>query len=113
MTIGRNPVVRAMSADHGSEPFPLLRDGLVAATPQFGRNLVQFGHHPLPLRMPVQEELSRSRAPADVREPEEVEGLRRPGEAALVSTIKRIAPEGDEARLFGVQFQPELRESLA
>jgi len=48
-----------------------------------------------------------------MREPEEVEGLRLPVEAALVSTVECVAPERDEARLFGVQLQRELRESLA
>jgi len=102
-----------MSAYHGPKPRALLRDGLVAPPPQVGRDLVQFGHHPLPLRVPVQEELPRPRAPADVREPEEVEGLRLPVEAALTSAIERVAPEGDEARLLGVQLQRELYESLA
>jgi hypothetical protein len=76
MSIGGNAVIRHVPAYHRVEPSPLLRDGLVAAPLDLAPELVQLRRHPPPLRLPSQEEPSRPRASADMREPEKVEGIR-------------------------------------
>ena len=83
--VRRNRVVRHVPAHYRVEPSPLLRDGLVAAPLHFARELVQFRRHPLPLGLPSQEKLPSPRASADMRQPQEVEGLRLTAETASPS----------------------------
>ena len=73
--VGRNGIVRDVPAHYRVEPSPLLRDGLMATPLHFACELVQLRRHPLPLGVPSQEKLSSPRASANVRQPQEVEGL--------------------------------------
>lgn len=62
--------------------------------------------------MPGQQEASPAGLPADVNQPEETEGLRRTSLTSSQPLRVRIAPELDESRLVGVQFQLELAQPL-
>ena len=100
------------SAHHGAEPFPLLGNGLVPAPAQFGLDLLKFPAHPF-LGCPANDRVHpvASLLPANMREPQEVECLR-PILAASETVRSRVRPKLDQPRLFRMQRQTELLESL-
>jgi len=72
--------------------------------PQLGLHLLQLCLHPLANRLPKKHELSLFRLPADMREAEEVEGLRFT-QTSVLSIRRRVASELDQPRLLRVQLQ--------
>ena len=112
LCICRHPVIAYKSAHHRAEPFPLLGNGLVPAPAQFDLDLLQFPAHPF-LGCPANDRIHpvASLLPANVRETQEVECLR-PTLAAPETVRGRVRPKLDQARLFRMQRQTELLESL-
>ena len=94
-----HPVVAQVPTHNRAQPASHLRDRIVQAPPKLGLHLPQLGLQPLPHRLPEHRKPSVTPLrPADVREPQEVEGLRLP----LTSTpavLGRERPELDQARL--------------
>ncbi len=82
------------------------------ASPEFGLDRLELRLPTLAHRLSQHRELSPPRLPATVREAEKVERLRLPVASAPPVPVRK-ATEFDEARLVGMQRQPELRESLA
>ena len=101
--IRRHSMVGIEAAHHAAEPPALLGDGLMPAPPEVPFDLPQLRSHPWRYRAPDEEKLPRPRLPADVRETEEVEGLRL-AEIPLSATLGRIATELNETGLLGMQF---------
>lgn len=83
------------------------------ASHQVALQLPKLGPHPLPHGPPHQEKPPASCLPADVREAEEVEGLRPALQAAFFSPLRCEQAKGDKPRLVGVQFQREASHSFA
>jgi hypothetical protein len=79
--------------------------------PQADLHLLQLGLHALANRLPKHQKPPLLRLPADVREAEEIEGLRLAQTGAL-SIRRRVASELEEPRLFRVQLQLELLHSF-
>jgi hypothetical protein len=61
---------------HASQPAPLLRDGQMPPSLELGVHLAQLGSHPFRDRDSLQEEAPAPGLGADVRQAQEVEGLR-------------------------------------
>ena len=112
-SVQRHAVVLDVPAHDRPQIGAQLRDGAVHALPQLrlhgpaawpaaavASSAARTVNCPLP------------RLPADVREAEEVEGLRLPLAARLPVSARKAA-ELDQARLLGVQLQAEPREALA
>src|SRR5262245_40860912 len=76
-------------------------------------HLSQLLPQPLPHRPPPQHEFPPLRLPADMREAEEVEGLRLPLLPSLPPTLGGEPTELEEAGLLGVQLQRELPQAFA
>src|ERR1700676_2749247 len=72
-------------------------------------DLVQLGPHAVAPRAPAQLETSGPGAPADMREPEEVECLRLP-KSVPCAISRSMAAELDEACLVRMQRQRERRQ---
>src|SRR6266511_1772908 len=75
-------------------------------------DLGQLGPHPLRDGLALQPEAPGLRLPAIMREAEEVERLGL-ADASRLAGPGGVAPELDEPRLVGMQFQTELRQPLA
>src|SRR2546425_858113 len=88
------------------------RERLVQASPELGLDRLELRLPSLAHRLSQHREPSPPRLPAAMREAEKVEGLRLPV-ASPPSVVRREAAELDQARLVGMQRQPELREPLA
>jgi len=112
LQVGRHPVIANKSAHHRAEPFPLLGNGLVPAPAQFGLDLLKFPAHPF-LGCPANDRIHpiASLLPTNVGEAQEVECLR-PILAAPETVRSRVRPKLDQPRLFRMQRQTELLESL-
>jgi hypothetical protein len=80
--------------------------------PQFVFQRPQLRLPPLPHRLSQHREMPLPGLSAAMREAQEVERFRFPA-ATLSPILLRIAAKLDDARFIGVQFQPELRDSLA
>ena len=87
-----------MPSHHAAQPLPLLGNWEMAATLKFGFDLLQLSPHPRPHRLSLEQEAPAPRFPADVREPEEVEGLRL-SQPPPASVPVRKATKFDEASL--------------
>ena len=105
-------VIAYMPQNDRAHISPLLRDGRVQASPQFGSHLAQLRLPPLSHRLAQHREPARARRPAAMREAKEVKGLRL-ALAPRSPALRREAAKAEEARLVRMQFQTELRESLA
>src|SRR4051794_26158086 len=81
------------------------------ASPKFGSHLLQLGPHPLPHRMPSEREPPFPRLTAAVGQPKKVERLWLTQPAPL-APFGSVPPELKQTRLFRVQFQPKLLQSL-
>jgi len=105
-------VVGEVSSHHACQPSALLRDGLVPASLELVPDLGKFGPHSSRDRDALERKPSAPRLPADVRESKKsnVSGLPRPRSGPALGGEPT---ELDEARLVGVPFEVELRESLA
>ena len=112
LRIGRHPVIADKSAHHGAKPFPLSGNGLMHTPCELGLDLLKFPAHPF-LGCPADDRVHpvASLLPAYMRESQEVESLR-PSLAAPDAVRSRIRPKLDQPRLFRMQRQPELLESL-
>ncbi len=110
--VRRHGVVVEVAACHSTEPATLLRDGLMPATREGSFHRAQRCPHPRLDGVSRQEKVSSPGLRADVREAEEVEGLRLP-----VTTLSSIsgseATKFEHACLFRMQFQREATQSLA
>src|SRR5271165_5030547 len=69
-------VVRKVAADHGLDHLPLHGHGQMALPMEILANPLQLYSHSFLRGASVEQELPRSRLPADVRETEKVEGFR-------------------------------------
>ncbi len=107
MPVVRHSQVSDMPAHHRLQPFANFRNRVMHTPPQADLHLLQLGLHTLANRLPKHHEPSPLRLSADMREAEEVEGLRLAQTSAL-PVGRRMASERDQARLFRVQFQLEL-----
>ena len=111
MLSGHRVVVAVPSVDAG-EPAPLIGDRQVSASPQLGLDRAQLRWHPLGVGDALEFEPPVPGLRADVREPQEPEGLRL-AETARRSVAGSEPPELDQPRLLVRQFQPERREPSA
>ena len=112
LRIGWHPVIADKSTHHRAEPFPLAGNRLMHAPSEFGLDLLQFPAHPF-LGCPADDRVHpvASLLPANMREAQEVECLRPP--LAAPDTVRsRVRPKLDQPRLFRMQRQTELLESL-
>src|SRR5450755_1345674 len=75
-------------------------------------DVVQLRPLPFRDRDAPQREVSALGLPADVREPQKVEGLGL-AEVPLLSLLGGESPKLDQPRLLSMQFQAELREPVA
>src|SRR5437867_964698 len=107
-----DPVVAHVAPNDRAQISAHRRDGLVQAPPQLDLHGLQLRLPSRAHRLPQHRELPPPRLPATVREAEKVEALGSPV-APAPSGGRREAAELDEARLVGMQRQPELREPLA
>src|ERR1019366_9648621 len=83
VAVGRDRVIREVSADDRAKPSTLLVDG-VMTTPRKNRlESLERGAHPLLVGATEQQEPSRARPAADVDETEEAERLGRAAFTAL------------------------------
>jgi hypothetical protein len=112
LCIGWHPVIADKSTHHGAEPFPLPGNRLMHAPSEFGLDLLQFPAHPF-LGCPADDRIHpvASLLSANMRETQEVECLR-PTVAAPDTVRSRVRPKLDQPRLFRMQRQTELLESL-
>src|SRR5438128_2169873 len=107
-----NPVVPHVTPNDRAQIGSYRRDGLVQTPPKLELYRPQLRLPSRAHRLPQHRELPLPRLPATVREAEKVEALGSP--VAPASPVgRREAAELDEARLVGMQRQPELREPLA
>src|SRR5213593_3965108 len=107
-----NPVVPHVTPNDRAQIGSYRRDGLVQTPPKLELHHLQLRLPPHAHRLPQHRELPLPRLSAAVREAEKVEALGSP--AAPASPVgRREAADLDEARLVGMQRQPELREPLA
>src|SRR5467141_171072 len=104
--VHRDTVVPVVPQDDCPQIRALLRNGLVQALPEFGLHCSQLRLPPRAHRLPQHREPSLPRLPAAVREAQKVEGFGFPV-AAGSPILVRVATEFDEARLVGMQRQPE------
>src|SRR5665213_1244311 len=110
--VAGNGVVGEMPSHHGAEPAPLFGDGKVPASLDLVLDLGKLGPHPFRDGLALHPEPPCLVLPADVREAQEFKRIRLP--LATCRTIPGgVAPELDEPRLVGVQFQVELRKPLS
>src|SRR6266508_6415491 len=109
--VRRYAVVSDVSLDHRAQPGSHLGDRTMHAAPEFGLHLRQLGLQSPPHRLPQYREPSDPILPADMREAEEVEGLR-PALAALASSFCRVAAELQQAGFVGMQLQSELAHTF-
>src|SRR5215469_6977772 len=92
------------------QPFTNLRYRFVPPEDQFCFQTAQLRHHPLTRRFaPYDETAVAPPLPAIMREAEERKGLRL-SLTALFPDSFGMLPELDQPRLFGMQFQAELRQ---
>ena len=110
--VPRDTVVPVVPEDDRSQIRALLRDGLMQTLPEFGLHRSQLRLPPRAHRLPQHREPSLPRLRAAMREAQKVEGLRFPVASCSSIRVGR-ATELDEARLVGMQRQPEPRETLA
>lgn len=110
--IGWHPVIADKSAPHGAEPLPLPGNRLMHVLPEFSLDLLKFPAHPF-LSCPANDRIHpvASLPPANMRETQEVECLR-PTLAAPEAIRGRRRPQLDQPRLFRMQRQTELLDSL-
>src|SRR5262245_11280544 len=101
-------VVAIVSSEDRSQPWSHLRDGVVPAPPKGLLHLPELGPKSLTHGLPDNREASFPRLPTDVSEAEEVERLGLAPSVPL-AILSRVPAELDQAGLFGVQFQSELR----
>lgn len=111
-TIQRHSVVAEVTEQDRPQISSLFRNGLVQASPQFFTQVPQLGLPSLAHRLSQHREVSLPGFPTTVREAQKVKRSRF-AIATAASVVLRIAAELDDARFVGVQFQPELRKSLA
>jgi hypothetical protein len=99
-------VVTDVPTNDRAQPLSLLRDGVVHASLELGFHRAQLRLQALANRLPQDREIPvASLLCANVREAEEAEGFRFALTASL-AVFGRERSEFQEARLFGVQFQP-------
>lgn len=112
LAIEGNAVVPDVPSDDCGQVGPHLGDAPVHAPPQGDFHLSKLRMKTLPHRLPTNGELPFAGSPTDVGEAKEVEGLGL-SETLPTAIFSRIAAELDEARLVGVECQPEPCESFA
>jgi hypothetical protein len=109
--VGWDGMVSEETVNNLLQPPPLVRYGVVHASSQLNLNLPELHTHAIATRTPVQQESPRPRRAADMREAQEIEGLR----FALTTpraTGSRVRAKFDQTRLIRVQRQREFRESV-
>src|SRR2546427_9410061 len=99
----RHLVVPQVSEDPRAQPRAHHRDRVMQTAPKFGFHLPQLRLQSLPLGLPKHREPTLPRSRADMRETEEVEGLRLP-QADTLPTLGRTRAELQQARLLRVQL---------
>ena len=98
LTIGRDGVVCEEALDNLPQPSSLVGDGLVHSPPQLLLDLLELRPRAVGTALPLEEEAAFVRSAADMREAEEVEGLRF-SEPAPLALRRRVAAELDQAGL--------------
>ncbi len=110
--IAGNRMIVEVALYHAPQPSPDFCQRLMQTYPQGGLHLFQLGEQPLPLGLAQHEELAAlPGAPANMREPQEVERLR----LALTPSLPVVGskpPELNQAGLVRVEFQSELLQPL-
>jgi len=101
-----------MPSHHAAKPAPLVGDGQMPAPLKLVFDLLELGPQPLRDGVAPEPETPVLAPSADVREAQELEGLRLP-ESPCRSSLGGEPPELDQPGLVGMQLQPELREPLA
>src|SRR5271167_1379782 len=109
--VHRNSIILSMSRHHRAQPFALLRDGSVQASPEFDFHLAQLGLQPFTYRLPQYRKPPAARLPTDMREAKKVEGFGLPVSTPL-PVLVRVGTEFQEAGLLGMQLQLELPKTL-
>jgi len=109
--ISRHCVVVEVALHNRPEPFAGLGHRIMHALAKLLLDFLQLLPHPLANRGAPHREVPFPVLPADVREPKKVERLR----FAFPSSFPVLfgkPPELDQTRLVGMEFQPELSQSL-
>ena len=105
-------VIADVSTDDRAQPLAHFGNGVVHASREVGFHLAELRLQPFTNRLPQHRKHPVAPLlPADVREAEEVERLGLPL-AEPLSVRGRERPELQEARLLGIQLQPELPKPL-
>jgi hypothetical protein len=108
--VARDSMVLVVTLNDPFQPFTDLRCRLVHPAGQFCFQTAQLRHHPLRRRFaPYDETAVAPPLPTVMREAEERKGLRL-SLTALFPNSFGMLPELDQPRLFGMQFQAELRQ---
>jgi hypothetical protein len=110
--ISRDTVVTYVTENNRTQVLANLGDGVVQASFKFGLHRLKLRLPPFAHRLTQHREATLPRLPATVREAKEVKAPRRASITAILSIAPRTAPELDQSRLLGVQFQPEAREAF-
>src|SRR3990170_7674900 len=112
LEVQRHTVILEVPSNDRLQPPAHFGNRVMPASPQFGLHLEEVRSHALAHRQPPHLKPPPLRLPAHVREAEKMEGLRL-ARTPLLTVRRGEAAELDEPRLVRVQFQTELRESLA
>jgi hypothetical protein len=96
--VGRHGVIGKIASDNLRQPAPLLGDRLMHPLSHLLLDLLKLAPHAVTPGFPHEEELAVAGTSADVRETQEIEGLRFT-EPALAAPVRRLAAEFDQAGL--------------
>jgi hypothetical protein len=111
--VHRDAVVTHVTEDYRAQIAANRWDGVVQTGFKFGFHRSQLRLPPFAHRLAQHREPTLPRLPATVREAKKVEAPRCARVTAILSVAPRAAPELDQSRLLGVQFQSKAREPLA
>src|ERR1700723_3773171 len=108
--VPRDAVIMHVTENNRTQVRANLGDGVVHARFEFGLHRLKLRLPPFAHRLPQYREAALSCLPAAVREAKEVKASRRAPITAILPIAPCAAPELDQSRLLGVQFQPKARE---
>src|SRR5208283_3474531 len=110
--IHRHAVVTHVSENNRAQVLANRWDGVVHARFKFGLHRLKLRLPPFAHGLAQHREAALASLPAAVREAQEVKAPRRTPVTTILSIAPRTAPELDQSRLLGVQFQTKAREAF-
>src|SRR5271167_857308 len=111
--IHRHAVVTHVSENNRAQVLANRWDGVVHARFKFGLHRLKLRLPPFAHGLAQHREATLASLPAAVREAQEVKAPRRAPITAILPIAPRTAPELDQSRLLGVQFQSKARKPFA